>query len=66
MGEVAEIGVAVRLAAQFAGVLPRRVVAAEVAAAERELRGQVPPAALAEMLHRLAEVRLHEHAVRAG
>jgi hypothetical protein len=57
--------VAVDLAAEFAGLLPLDTVTAEVATAERDLRGQVVPAALAEMLHRLADHRLQER-VSAG
>ena len=45
---------------EYAGVLRRPVVEAEVAAAARELRGQVPPGSLAEMLHRLVAYRLLE------
>ncbi|HXV92678.1 MAG TPA: hypothetical protein VD813_05230 [Pseudonocardia sp.] len=52
--------VAVRLAADFDGVLPLGTVEAEVEAAERELRGQIPPGSLDEMLHRLAGQRLAE------
>jgi hypothetical protein len=47
-----------RLVAEFAGVRPRAAVEAEVAAAGRELRGQVPAGAMAEMLHRLVAARL--------
>lgn len=47
-----------RLAEEMGGVLPRTVVEAEVAAAERELDGQVPAGALEEMLHRLVVYRL--------
>ncbi len=48
------------LAARFATTLPRWVVEAEVAVAERELRGQIPDGALAELLHRLVDVRLRQ------
>jgi hypothetical protein len=51
------------LAAEFAGRLPFDVVSEEVATAECDLRGQVSPPALAELLHRLAEHRCHERAV---
>ncbi|MCO1655786.1 hypothetical protein [Pseudonocardia humida] len=47
-----------RLVIEFADVMPRGVVEAEVAAADRELRGQVPTGAMAEMLHRLVVTRL--------
>lgn len=50
------------LSAEFDGVLPRVIVEAEVAVAEAELLGQVPPGALDEMLHRLAGHRLRERA----
>ena len=46
------------LVRSFAGQLPRRVVADEVDRAARELRGQVPPGSLAELMHRLAAHRL--------
>ncbi|MCX6464557.1 MAG: hypothetical protein NTW05_13355 [Pseudonocardiales bacterium] len=55
--------VAARLAEEYAGLVPPDVVHREVAAAERELRGQVPPGALEEMLHRLAAYRLRGWAV---
>ena len=47
-----------RLVAEFADQRPREEVEAEVAAADRELRGQVPAGAMAEMLHRLVAARL--------
>ncbi|HZG92005.1 MAG TPA: hypothetical protein VEZ42_17475 [Pseudonocardia sp.] len=47
-----------RLVAEFAGVLPREAVEAEVAEADRELRGQVPGGAMAELVHRLVTARL--------
>ena len=50
--------VADRLVAEFAGIRSRADVEAEVVAANRELRGQVPAGALAEMLHRLVAARL--------
>jgi hypothetical protein len=50
------------LSEEFAAALPREVVEAEVAAAERELRGQVPEGAVAELLHRLVECRLRQRA----
>ena len=50
-----------RLVIEFADVMPRGVVEAEVAAADRELRGQVPTGAMAEMLHRLVAARLEEN-----
>jgi hypothetical protein len=49
-----------RLVIEFADVVPRGAVEAEVAAADRELRGQVPTGAMAEMLHRLVAVRIGE------
>jgi hypothetical protein len=54
--------VAEHLTAEFGGVLPQVVVEAEVEAAEQELRGQVHPESLDELLHRLAAYRLHERA----
>jgi hypothetical protein len=54
--------VARRLTVEFDGVLPRVAVEAEVEAAEPELRGQVPPGSLDEMVHRLAGQRLRERA----
>ncbi|WP_309117971.1 hypothetical protein [Saccharothrix sp.] len=48
----------IRLAAEFGGRVPRRVVASTVVAARRDLEGQVAPEAVAEMLHRLAHHRL--------
>ena len=53
------------LAVQFDGLHPRATVEAEVEAAELELRGQVPPGSLDELIHRLVEHRLRERA-RAG
>ncbi len=55
-----------RLTDEFAGVLPPRTVQAEVESAEVELRGQVPPGSLDELLHRLAGHRLRERAGVAG
>lgn len=46
------------LADEFAGVLRRADVAATVREACRDLDGQIVPAALTEMLHRLARYRL--------
>ena len=54
--------VARRLTAEFDGVLPCVIVEAEVAAAEAELRGQVPPGSLDELLHHLAGYRLRQRA----
>jgi hypothetical protein len=54
--------VARQLSVEFDGVLPRGIVEAEVAAAAEELRGQVPPGSLDELLHRLAGHRLRERA----
>ncbi|GAA2570946.1 hypothetical protein [Pseudonocardia hydrocarbonoxydans] len=47
-----------RLTEEFTGLVPDDVVRLEVEIAARELRGQVPDGALAEMLHRLAAQRL--------
>lgn len=55
-------GVADRLVAEFAGAVPPVVVRAVVEDAAAELRGQVPPGGLQEMLHRLAGQRLRERA----
>jgi hypothetical protein len=46
-------------------VLPRVAVEAMVEEAAAELRGQVPPGSLDEMVHRLAGYRLRE-TVEAG
>jgi hypothetical protein len=51
-----------QLEVEFAGIVPPAAVGAVVRAAERELRGQVPPGSLDEMLHRLAGHRLRERA----
>lgn len=53
------------LGEQFAATLPRAVVEAEVATAERELTGQVPEGSLAELLHRLVVCRLRQRAEAA-
>lgn len=47
-----------RLAAEFAGVHSTATVAAVVAEAVRDLSGQASPAALPELLERLARHRL--------
>ncbi|XVV01262.1 hypothetical protein ACQPW3_28115 [Actinosynnema sp. CA-248983] len=47
-----------RLAAEFGGRVPRRVVLTTVTGARRDLEGQIVPEAFAEMLHRLAHHRL--------
>lgn len=52
--------VAAHMASEFGGAVPPTLVAAVVRDAERDLRGQVIPGALGEMLHRLAAVRLQE------
>ena len=52
--------VTARMASEFGGAVPPTLVAAVVRDAERDLRGQVVPGALGEMLHRLAAVRLQE------
>ncbi len=52
--------VTARMASEFGGAVPPTLVAAVVRDAERDLRGQVVPGALDEMLHRLAAVRLQE------
>lgn len=51
-----------RLAEEFAGVHSRATVAAVVAAAVRDLSGQASPAALPELLERLARHRLDARA----
>jgi hypothetical protein len=48
------------LVVEFHHAFPRDLVQAEVSVAERELRGQTSPAALAELLHRLVRQRLQE------
>jgi hypothetical protein len=50
------------LLAEFGGDLPRSLVTAVVGAAERELRGQIAPGSLGELLHRLAAFRLRQQA----
>jgi hypothetical protein len=57
--------VTAELVAEFRGALPVDLIRAEVAGAERELRGQTSPQALAELLHRLARHRLQERLDRA-
>ena len=52
--------VTAHLASEFGGAVPPTLVAVVVRDAERDLRGQVVPGALGEMLHRLAAVRLQE------
>ncbi|NUT48121.1 MAG: hypothetical protein HOV94_12550 [Saccharothrix sp.] len=47
-----------RLAAEFGGRVPRRVVLTTVTDARRDLEGQIVPEAFGEMLHRLAHHRL--------
>jgi hypothetical protein len=54
------------MASEFGGAVPPTLVAAVVRDAERDLRGQVVPGALGEMLHRLAAVRLRELTRRPG
>jgi hypothetical protein len=58
--EARRLEVVRQLAVEFDGVLSPFAVAAEVIAAEAELRGQVPPGSLDEMLHRLVGQRLRE------
>lgn len=50
--------VAAELAEEFAGKLPARRVYGEVAAARSDLDGQVVPASIHELAHRLARYRL--------
>ena len=50
--------VAEHLAAEFADEVPVSAVEEAVRMARRELRGQVPPGAMEEMVHRLAGHRL--------
>jgi hypothetical protein len=45
--------------AEFDGILPKRQVAGTVLQAVSDLDGQVPPGALPQMLHQLAQQRLH-------
>jgi len=52
-------GVAQQLMAEFDGILPKRQVAGTVLQAVADLDGQVPPGALPQMLHQLAQQRLH-------
>lgn len=54
------------LVTEFAGRLDERIVRFEVASAERELRGQVPPGSVEEMAHRLATQRLHQRCQATG
>ena len=56
--------VASELVAEFRGLLPADVVQTEIAMADRELCGQILPAALAELLHRLARYRLEQRVQR--
>lgn len=51
---------------RFRGFLPDPVVEAAVAKAAGELRGQVPPGAFDELLHRLVAYRLRELASAVG
>jgi hypothetical protein len=48
------------MASEYDGVVPPGLVATVVRDAERDLRGQVVPGSLSEMLHRLAAFRLQE------
>lgn len=52
-----------RLTEEFSDLVPADVVRREVSVAARELQGQVPAGAFAEMLHRLASYRLRGWAV---
>lgn len=52
------VAVVDQLVSEFAGLRSRDAVEAEVEAADRELRGQVPRGAVPEMLHRLVAARL--------
>ncbi len=54
------LAVTAHMASEFGGAVPPTLVAAVVRDAERDLRGQVVPGSLGEMLHRLAAVRLQE------
>jgi hypothetical protein len=54
------LAVTAHMASEFGGAVPPALVAAVVRDAERDLRGQVVPGSLGEMLHRLAAVRLQE------
>lgn len=53
-------GVAEQLVAEFAGSLPAAAVAEAVRTAREELSGQVPPAAMDELVHRLVGHRLRD------
>jgi hypothetical protein len=55
-------GTARRPALEFDGVLPSAAVEATVEQAAAELRGQVPPGSVDELVHRLAAHRLRETA----
>ena len=50
--------VAGRLMVEYDGIVPLGMVASVVVEAVGDLHGQVPPGALAEMLHQLAHHRL--------
>lgn len=52
--------VAAHLASEYAGTVPPGLVESVVRDAERDLRGQVVPGSLGEMLHHLAAFRLQE------
>ena len=51
-----------RVLAEYHSLLPHATLEAKIRAAEVELRGQVSPGSLDEMIHRLAGYRLSERA----
>lgn len=58
--------VARHLATEYSGLLPADVVQTEVHIAERDLRGQVRPESMGELLYQLASYRLHQRIARSG
>jgi hypothetical protein len=56
--------VTAHMTSEFGEAVPPALVAAVVRDAERDLRGQVVPGSLREMLHRLAAIRIHEAEAR--
>jgi hypothetical protein len=64
--EAAGEGVSKQLLARFGDTIGPLAILREIATAESELRGQVPPAAMSEFVHRLAAIRLAERIGRFG
>jgi hypothetical protein len=64
--DAAEEGVLKQLVAHFGDTIGVRIILREIRAAESELRGQVPAAAMSEFVHRLVAVRLAERIRRVG